>query len=147
MRRGWIMATLGLLTCLPAAAQRPSREEQRRTLDAARQIALHYSGTLPDFICTEMVQRANVLAGARSATKDRLTIQLSYFWATREIQGSCGRWAAPDFSCGGDVYRRCGTNSVTSTMTSGRRLLRRAAARASRGRASRARWVFRSTTA
>jgi hypothetical protein len=44
-----------------------------------RQIALHYSGTLPDFICTEMVQRANVLAGARSATKDRLTIQLSYF--------------------------------------------------------------------
>jgi len=79
MRQAWIMAILGMLTYMPAAAQRPSREEQRRTLDGARQIALHYSGTLPDFVCTEMVQRANALAGARSTTNDRLTMQLSYF--------------------------------------------------------------------
>jgi hypothetical protein len=49
----------------------------RRTLDTARDIAIHYSRRLPDSICTGQVQRTD-----RSSTNikaDCLTIQLSYF--------------------------------------------------------------------
>jgi hypothetical protein len=78
MRRHLIMAALGSLLCMPAAAQRPTPEEERRTLDAARDIAVHYSGKLPDFICTEQVERTDRL-GPAAIKADRLTIQLSYF--------------------------------------------------------------------
>ena len=70
---------LGLLLCTLAPAQKPSPEEQRRTVDAAREIALDYTGALPDFICTEMVQRMETVASARNTTTDKLTIQLTYF--------------------------------------------------------------------
>lgn len=53
-------------------------EEQRRTLDAARQIALNYSAALPDFICSENVKRV-VTLGVHSTSADSLTLQLTYF--------------------------------------------------------------------
>jgi hypothetical protein len=78
MRRDFMIAGLGSLLCLPAAAQRPSPEEQRRTLDTARDVAIHYSSKLPDFICSEQVERTD-RAGPTAIKVDRLTIQLSYF--------------------------------------------------------------------
>ena len=63
---------------LPAAAQRPSPEQQRHTLDTAREIAIHYTGKLPDFICNEQVERTDS-TGPNNIKADRLTIQLSYF--------------------------------------------------------------------
>jgi hypothetical protein len=78
MRRHLIIAALGSLLCVPAAAQRPSPEEQRRTLDTARDIAIHYTRKLPDFICTEQVQRTD-RTSPTNIKADRLTIQLSYF--------------------------------------------------------------------
>ncbi len=78
MRRDLMIAVLGSLLCVPAAAQRPSPEEQRRTLDTAREIAIHYTGKLPDFICTEQVARTD-RTSPTNIKADRLTIQLSYF--------------------------------------------------------------------
>jgi hypothetical protein len=76
MRRCLIFATLGSLLSAPAADQKPSPEDQKRVLDTAREIALHYTSKLPDFICTEQVQRGDNAPGR--AHIDRLTIQLSY---------------------------------------------------------------------
>src|SRR5580704_18431706 len=78
MRRHLIIAALGSLLCIPAAAQRPTPEEQRHTLDTAREIATHYSSKLPDFICNENVERTD-RTSATNIKVDRLTIQLSYF--------------------------------------------------------------------
>ena len=69
------IAALSSLLCIPAGAQKPAPDQQKRTLDAAREIAIHYSSQLPDFICTEQVERSETGAGAKV---DRLTIQLSY---------------------------------------------------------------------
>jgi hypothetical protein len=77
MRRHLTLAALGLLLCVPAAAQRPAPEEQQRTLDSARDIAIHYTGKLPDFICTEQVERTD-RTSPTNIKADRLTIQLSY---------------------------------------------------------------------
>jgi hypothetical protein len=73
-----IVAALGSLLCMPAAAQKPTLEEQRRTVDTARNIAISYSGKLPDFTCTEQMQRTDRTSPTNIKT-DRLTIQLSYF--------------------------------------------------------------------
>lgn len=81
MRRHFINATVCSLLCIPAAAQEPAPEEQKRTLGAAREIAIHYTNKLPDFICTEQVKRnnrTNRASGPAIFTNDRLTIQLSY---------------------------------------------------------------------
>jgi len=79
MRRPFMiaLAALGSVLCMPAADQRPTPEEQRRTLDTARDIAINYSRKLPDFICTEQVQRTD-RTSPTLITADRLTIQLSY---------------------------------------------------------------------
>ena len=77
MRRHLVIATLGCLLCLPGAAQRPTSEAQTRALDTARDIALHYAGQLPDFICNEQVKRSD-RTGPNNIQVDRLTIQLSY---------------------------------------------------------------------
>ena len=78
MRRYWTIAALGSLLSMPAAAQRPTPEEQKRTLDTARDTAIHYTGKLPDFICNEEVTRTESF-GSRVLKSDRLTIQLSYY--------------------------------------------------------------------
>jgi hypothetical protein len=78
MRRHLLTAFLGVFLCLPVSAQRPTPDQQRRTLDTARDIAIHYSNKLPDFICTEQVERTDS-TGPNNITADRLTIQLTYF--------------------------------------------------------------------
>jgi len=78
MRSLLIFAALGSLLCMPAAAQRPTPEEQRHTLDTAREIAIHYTSKLPDFICTEQVERTD-RTSQTNIKVDRLTIQLTYF--------------------------------------------------------------------
>jgi len=78
MRRHLILAALASLLCMPAAAQRPTPEEQKHTLDTAREIAIHYTSKLPDFICTEQVERSDRISQTNMKV-DRLTIQLTYF--------------------------------------------------------------------
>lgn len=78
MRRSWIIFAIGLVPCATTFAQRPAPEEQRRTLDAAREIAIHYSSKLPDFICTENMERTDRITPTNMKV-DHLTIQLSYF--------------------------------------------------------------------
>lgn len=58
-------------------AQAPAAEEQARFLDEARAVALGYSEMLPDFVCTETVQRSASEAGVWR-TLDSLTLQLTY---------------------------------------------------------------------
>ena len=77
MLRRLIVVSLGSLPCLTAAPQKPTPDEQKRALDAAREIAIRYASKLPDFICNEQVERSD---NAPASVKiDRLTIQLSYF--------------------------------------------------------------------
>ena len=76
MQRLGMITSLALSLCLSSAAQRPAPDEQRRTIDAAREIALHYSSKLPNFICTEQVERSDNGPGTKKV--DKLTIQLSY---------------------------------------------------------------------
>ena len=67
------LLTSGLLRAQPA----PTSQEQAHTLDAARTAALRYAKGLPDFLCTETVQRFTML-GRSVRSSDKLTIQLSY---------------------------------------------------------------------
>lgn len=76
MRRNWIIATLGLIACAPAMAQKPTPDQQKSVLDAAREHAIHYTSKLPDFICTKPVVSAQSAPGQKKI--DRLTIQLGF---------------------------------------------------------------------
>jgi hypothetical protein len=78
MRRCLTAPALCLLLCAPAAAQSPAPGDQKGTLDAAREIAIHYASKLPDFICTENVTR-NDSTSPTNIQVDRLVIQLSYY--------------------------------------------------------------------
>ena len=51
MRRYLTYAALGAFFCIPAAGQKPTPEQQRQTLDTAREIAIHYASKLPNFVC------------------------------------------------------------------------------------------------
>ncbi len=72
------IVAVGLLSYAQAAAQRPTPDQQKKTLDAAREIAIHYSSKLPDFICTEDVERTDRTSNTNIKI-DRLAVQLSYF--------------------------------------------------------------------
>ena len=62
----------------PAMAQ-PLEPEQAGLLEKARESALRYSASLPDFICTEVVQRSQDPQGnGRWRSLDTLTVKLSY---------------------------------------------------------------------
>jgi hypothetical protein len=56
----------------------PSVADQARVLAAARQIALDYNRSLPDFICTEVVRRFAETRG-KWELRDTLELRLSYF--------------------------------------------------------------------
>jgi hypothetical protein len=56
----------------------PSPAEQNRIVNEAREIALNYTQSLPDFIATESVRRYSDERGVWQL-KDTLTIKLSYF--------------------------------------------------------------------
>lgn len=77
MRRHLMLIALGLLPWTPANAQKPTEEAQRSILDKARDIALHYTSKLPDFLCTENIQRTDRVSPSVMKV-DRLTIQLGY---------------------------------------------------------------------
>jgi hypothetical protein len=76
MRRHWIIAALALIACAPAMAQKPTPDEQKSVLDAAREHAIHYTSKLPDFICTEQVMSSQSAPGQKKI--DRLSIQLGF---------------------------------------------------------------------
>lgn len=69
---------------LPTAAlpfqhgPRPPMEDQREMLRQARQTAMAYASSLPDFMCTEVVQRY-VAEGSGWGLKDTLHLKLTYF--------------------------------------------------------------------
>jgi hypothetical protein len=78
------LAFLGLLGgAALALPQRPSESDTAALLERARTVALQYSHSLPDFVCTEVVTRSTGTTGARQpltwSTKDTLTVKLSYF--------------------------------------------------------------------
>jgi hypothetical protein len=56
----------------------PTVDEQRPVLSQARQAALEYSRSLPDFLCTQMVRRYDDLPGTWRL-KDTLEVKLTYF--------------------------------------------------------------------
>ena len=62
---------------------RPSIEEQTRFFHSLSSSALHYTATLPDFICTETVRRYTALLRPPPETawkpEDVLTVKLTYF--------------------------------------------------------------------
>jgi hypothetical protein len=63
----------------PAAAQQPE-PGQAGLLEQAREAAIRYSASLPDFICTEVVRRSQDPQGnGRWRSTDTLTVKLSYF--------------------------------------------------------------------
>lgn len=57
---------------------RPPIEDQRTMLNEARQTALAYASSLPDFMCTEVVHRY-VGEGSSWSLKDTLHLKLTYF--------------------------------------------------------------------
>ena len=76
------IALLSASLAVSAAAPRtPSREEQARVLEAARQAALDYTKALPDFICTEIISRSSDASGKGKAWSavDDLMVLLTYF--------------------------------------------------------------------
>src|SRR5690349_20528471 len=61
------------------AAAQPPAEEQARVIEGARQMALRYSETLPNFICTEVVQRSvQAKKASTPKAKDVLTLDVAY---------------------------------------------------------------------
>lgn len=76
MRRYSILVLACSLLCTLATAQKPNADEQKKAIDAAREVAIHYSSKLPDFICNEQIDRTDTVGPSKNV--DRLTIELSY---------------------------------------------------------------------
>jgi hypothetical protein len=76
-------AHLAIFALLAAAAPAVAQElepEQASLLEMAREAAIRYSATLPDFLCTEVVRRSEDPQGfGRWRPLDKLTVKLSYF--------------------------------------------------------------------
>jgi hypothetical protein len=74
---------LAILTLLAASAPVAAQQlepEQASLLKQAREAALQYSASLPDFLCTEVVRRSeDEDSGGRWRKLDTLTVKLSYF--------------------------------------------------------------------
>jgi hypothetical protein len=80
MRAPAHLALIALLAVgVPSMAQQ-LEPEQDGLLESAREAALRYSDSLPDFICTEVVRRTQDPQGnGRWRSIDTLTIKLTYF--------------------------------------------------------------------
>jgi len=61
----------------------PLPDEQKRIVDLARESAVNYIKSLPDFICMEMVRRYD---DTRGKLLDTLTLKLSYFEQKEKYQ-------------------------------------------------------------
>ncbi len=98
MRRYLTYSALGVLFCIPATGQKPTPEQQRQTLDTAREIAIHYASKLPNFMCNEQVERTDQLQRAGQLLSvshyDHLIIQLSYA-GQKETTSWCQSMEAP----------------------------------------------------
>ena len=106
------LAIFALLAAgLPAIAQQ-LEPEQASLLEQAREAAIEYSNSLPDFLCTEVVRRTHDPRGnGRWQDLDTLTVKLSYFghredYKLMEIDGKptsldyelvVGAWSAGEF--------------------------------------------------
>ena len=79
------LATLALLAASAPVMAQQLEPEQASLLEQAREAALQYSASLPDFLCTEVVRRTHAQGLPRSrdletlTVKDTLTVKLSYF--------------------------------------------------------------------
>src|ERR1019366_6000324 len=76
------IALLSASLAVSAAAPRtPSREEQARVLEAAREAAPGYNQALPDFICPQNISRSSGASGKGKAWSavDDLMVLLTYF--------------------------------------------------------------------
>jgi len=72
---------IGLLVMLAASplAAQELESEQSALIEQTRQAALRYSNSLPDFLCTQIVQRSQDVRGdGRWRSLDKLTVKLSY---------------------------------------------------------------------
>jgi hypothetical protein len=74
------LALFALLAAVAPAVAQPLEPEQAGLLEQARDAAIRYSDSLPDFICTEVVRRSQDQQGnGRWRSTDTLTVKLSYF--------------------------------------------------------------------
>ena len=64
----------------------PLTDEQDSFLQVAADNALHYSASLPNFICTEVVRRFVDASGGGWSLQDVLTIKLTYFENREDYQ-------------------------------------------------------------
>jgi hypothetical protein len=94
------ISALALWLALPALAQRPAAADAAAILERGREKALAYAKSLPDFVCTEIIQRYKLsqppalLSGLRGASAasvapswtpiGRLTVRLSFFQQKEE---------------------------------------------------------------
>jgi hypothetical protein len=70
-------ATLGLLMVFVVAAQpRPSDADAAAAVEKSRAVALEYTKSLPDFVCTEIIRRYH---DGFAVPADTLTVKLTYF--------------------------------------------------------------------
>jgi hypothetical protein len=72
-----------LLWTAVAWGQRPSDADTAALIERARQKALDYSRSLPDFVCTELVRRYSS-GGAGWVSTDMLTVKLRYYQQVEE---------------------------------------------------------------
>jgi hypothetical protein len=73
-------APIALLVIGASAMAQPLEPEQTTLLESAREAAIRYTESLPDFICTEVIHRTEDPRGSgRWHPVDTLTIKLSYF--------------------------------------------------------------------
>jgi hypothetical protein len=80
MRASAHLALIALLAAGVSAMAQQLEPEEAVLLESAREAALRYSDSLPDFICTEVVRRTQDPQGnGRWHSVDMLTIKLSYF--------------------------------------------------------------------
>jgi hypothetical protein len=86
MIHGLKKALVLLLACSALAwSQKLSEADAQAMIEKTRQKALAYSGSLPDFVCTEIIHRySDVRQRAQWSPLDKLTIRLSYFQQTED---------------------------------------------------------------
>jgi len=71
---------LSFVAIAPASAQHSSERPPDDLIQKARNAALHYTASLPDFICTQVVQRYEDPKGDNHwGRTDTLTVKLTYF--------------------------------------------------------------------
>jgi hypothetical protein len=73
------LALCALLAAGAPALAQPLEPEQAGVLEKARDAAIRYSASLPNFLCTEVIHRTQDLQGnGRWRSLDTLTVKLSY---------------------------------------------------------------------